>query len=403
MMAFLLTIFFVYLAWSLAAYAIPLAAVVFSKKNPSSPAMLNGEAPFLWVVGSCRNDQNAIAGLIECLKKQDYPKNRYRILILADNCADESASVARSLGVDVYERTNAEKMSKGFALTELFDVRLRHENFDGVVLFDIDARVPSDFLRRVAVHFQNGASVMQGSTLSKNPNDTLLTKVGDAVQAVIRSNQKGRSRFGFLPIMIGSHGMALSRESLVRLDWSFGTGLEADDLEVGLLCLLRGIPVSYHDDLNVTNDLPAEASAVRKQRRRWTRGSLRIARHYAFPLLKASLRGNGLAFEALVNLVLNPSFSNLFLWLSVTAGAVTLLSHFSSRWEPWMAAAWILWFADVFYFLAALALEGVKMDFKTVKGIFIYLGVRSIAAFEGLILVRSREWWTTAHGRDSQH
>ena len=62
------------------------------------------------------NEEAVVANLIESLKKQNYPKDLYDIYVIADNCTDNTAKVARDAGAIVYERFDEEKKTKGYAL-----------------------------------------------------------------------------------------------------------------------------------------------------------------------------------------------------------------------------------------------------------------------------------------------
>ena len=68
--------------------------------------------PFLIILIPCHNGVVSLPGILKCLQRQSYPKDHYRVLVLADNCTDGSANTARSFGVDVYERKDPGRMGK---------------------------------------------------------------------------------------------------------------------------------------------------------------------------------------------------------------------------------------------------------------------------------------------------
>lgn len=394
-----LPIVLTYLSAGLLMYWLPLLAAMYFKPPPVElhRPRKTSRIPQLYIVGSCHNASSSISELVHCLREQNYPQNNYRILILVDNCTDNSADIARSLGVDVYERHDTEKMGKGYALNELLEQRLRGESFDILILFDIDARVDPQFLERAADHFCQGAIALQGATLSKNPNETILARVGDIIQSVIRLHQRGRSLLGWRPLVIGSHGIALNRDSLARLGWRINTGRTGDDIELGIRCYLCDVPVTYASDLMVSNDLPSDAGAVRRQRRRWTASSLRLTPRYLVPLLRRAFRGDGGALDVLGILIL-PSFSNLFLLLTFTVAFLTVaqqLWHAPASLYLWIAV--FLWISDVLYFMAAFRTEGCVLRWKDLWGFATFLPVRAVALLEGFMLVRSKDWWPTSH------
>lgn len=389
---------FAYLAGEWLAYAVSLRAA--ARPIPVQPIVLpisETAWPRFCIVASCRDGESLIPGLVEHLRQQQYPPNRIAIWILADNCVDRSAEVARSLGVSVYERNDSQRVGKGYALNELLSERLRNESFDALVLFDIDAHVEADFLRRVAAHLTRGESALQGATRSKNPADSAFTRVGDIIQGLIRLHQRGRAALGLAPMMIGSHGIVVGRAALEKIGWRINTGRTGDDIELGLRCHAAGVQVRYAEDLEVTNDLPTTADAVRRQRRRWTCSSLRLTPFYAPRLILGCLRRIDGSFDQLFLLLWNPSFSNLFISITVFTLLMAALAWHHPVWRPWAWAAVVLWLVDVVYFMAAFRMMRLNLTWRDWKAIGAYVIVRARALIESFWQVRSRDWWPTWH------
>ena len=92
----------------------------------------------LAVLICARNEENVIGGLIESIKDQDYPEELLDIILVADNCTDNTAGVARSLGVKVYERFNSREVGKGYALEYLLsriDEDMGEDRYDAFIVF----------------------------------------------------------------------------------------------------------------------------------------------------------------------------------------------------------------------------------------------------------------------------
>jgi len=132
---------------------------------------------------------------------------------------------------------------------------------------------------------------------------------------------------------------------------------------------LRGIPICYTPDLAVINDLPSSAQAVKKQRRRWTRSIFRLTPKYIGPLMGQALRGQGAALEILCNVLLNPSFSNLFIFLTVTLLGLLSLFLFRASGGLFLSLAFALWALDLLYFKVALSLEAIPFDYRTCRAL----------------------------------
>ena len=74
---------------------------------------------------SAHNEEAVIANMVESLKELDYPKDAYDIFVIADNCSDATADAARNAGAEVYERFDAHRRGKGYALEWMFDKLFR--------------------------------------------------------------------------------------------------------------------------------------------------------------------------------------------------------------------------------------------------------------------------------------
>jgi cellulose synthase/poly-beta-1,6-N-acetylglucosamine synthase-like glycosyltransferase len=242
-----------YLAVELALYWMPLIA---ARWRPLRPLPVpTGEQPVFCIVSACRDGAACIPGLVRCMEAQPYPADKRRLFLVADHCTDDSAALARSLGMEVYERQDPAPAGKGNAVSDFLRHRLRHESFDGLIVLDIDARVDPDFLQRAAAYFATGTEVLSCATFAKNPDQTLLAHVGDVIQKLLRLHQRGRAALGLDAILYGSHGYALSRAALDRLRWRTTTGQVAEDMELRLRCGLAGLAVRYAPDLAVYNDV----------------------------------------------------------------------------------------------------------------------------------------------------
>ena len=89
-----------------------------------------------------RNEENVIGNLIDSIHKQDYPKDLITIFVVADNCTDKTATIARKKGAICYERFDNEHKTKGFALQYLvkcIEKDYKVKSFDGYFVFDSDS------------------------------------------------------------------------------------------------------------------------------------------------------------------------------------------------------------------------------------------------------------------------
>ena len=125
---------------------------------------------------AAHNEEMVIAKIIESLKDIDYPKDMYDIFVIADNCEDNTASIARKYNVNVFERKVPDKKGKGYALEWMFNKIFKMDKqYDSIAVFDADNLVSKNFLMEMNYKLCQGYKVVQGYIDSKNPNDSWIT------------------------------------------------------------------------------------------------------------------------------------------------------------------------------------------------------------------------------------
>lgn len=361
--------------------------------------------PRIVVLSACRDGAACLPGLADTFKAQTYPADRFKLVLIADHCKDDSASVGRTLGMEVYERQNPSPSGKGNSIADILQNKLRHEAFDLLVVLDVDGRVHPDFLEKVAAHANasfatHRAIAFSGATYAKNPTDSPLAQVGDMIQGVLRLHQVGRSGLGLGAVFYGSHGYILSRPALERLEWRTHTGLQAEDMELRLRCALADIEVIYARDLAMYNEVPVHRADAREQRRRWNAIYPPLISDYFRPLLRKALHGSASTWDILFGVLLLPSFANLFLYLGLSTFLFGSFSFFWPLWRSWALLTGWLWFLDLLYLICMLYVSGATFSLRALRGLLEYLGVRISAMVEGLFYLRVKDWAAAAHQED---
>ena len=115
------------------------------------------------VVIAARNEEKVIGNLLDSIKKQDYPRELVTVFVVADNCTDKTAAVAREHGAICYERFDDEHKTKGFALQFLFDrigEDYGRQSFEGYFVFDADNLLKSDYISRMNDAFDAGEKII---------------------------------------------------------------------------------------------------------------------------------------------------------------------------------------------------------------------------------------------------
>lgn len=237
---------------------------------------------------AAHNEEAVIKDIIHSLERMDYPRELYDIFVIADNCTDKTAIIARNSGALVYERTNKEKRGKGYALEWMFDKIFKMEkHYDSVVVFDADNLVSKDFLKEMNNKLCQGFKVVQGYLDSKNPSDTWIT--GSYSIAFWTSNrmfQLARNNVG-LSNQLGGTGFCIETETLKELGW--GATCLTEDLEFTCKLVLNGYKVGWAHDAVIYDEKPLTLAQSWWQRKRWMQGFADVASRYFWRLMKRAI------------------------------------------------------------------------------------------------------------------
>ena len=120
------------------------------------------------VLIAARNEQAVIGQLIDSIRGQDYPQDLLDIFVVADNCTDGTAQVARARGATVYERQNKYLVGKGYALHFLLGkIYESGKRYDGFFVFDADNLLDPHFVTEMNKAFSSGHQVVTSYRNSK--------------------------------------------------------------------------------------------------------------------------------------------------------------------------------------------------------------------------------------------
>ncbi|MHB8375713.1 MAG: glycosyltransferase family 2 protein [Dehalococcoidia bacterium] len=255
------------------------------------------------VVVPAHNEARALPALLRSLSEADYPAALVRILVVADNCDDATAAVARSLGADAYERRDTTAVGKGFALA--FGLAQLDTWHEAVVFVDADCTVSPNLFRAFNDRLAAGAEVVQAYYTMRiaGPSSTRLVREL-ALALVHRVRPLGKRWFGGSAGLKGS-GMCFSRHALDRTGWT-ASGL-AEDVEQHIRLMRQGVTVAFAPEAVVTGESPAALRDAAGQHRRWEAGRLAAARREGVPLLLSALRHrSSLQLDAAVELLVPP-------------------------------------------------------------------------------------------------
>jgi cellulose synthase/poly-beta-1,6-N-acetylglucosamine synthase-like glycosyltransferase len=210
-----------------------------------------------------------------------------RVVVIADNCSDQTAELARRGGAVAIERSDLSQVGKGHAIS----FGLRHLDADPpevVILVDADCRVSAGGLSILARAAARGNRPVQAEYLLAAPaNSSPLVVVG-ALAILLRNRvrPRGLRRLG-LPCQLTGSGMAFPWRIL--RDAPETGSLLVEDLVMGIELALQGHPAQLCPAVQISSDLPAGSVAAAGQRRRWEHGQLHTLTTYVPRLIAAGV------------------------------------------------------------------------------------------------------------------
>ena len=229
------------------------------------------------VLIAARNEELVIGPLINSLLMQDYPPERYDIWVIPNNCTDHTARAAAGFGARVLKCDRPVK-SKGEVLRFAY-ARLRGRRYDAYCVFDADNVVDSRFLREMDLACQSGAGAAQGYRDSKNPYDTPMSGCYSIYYWMMdRFYNQSRAAVGLSAMINGTGFMVAARVLEGMGGWN--THTLSEDLEMTAQCVLADVQVAWVPLAVTYDEQPLTYRESVKQRRRWSSGTIQVARQY---------------------------------------------------------------------------------------------------------------------------
>ena len=146
---------------------------------------------------AARNEKYVIGNLLDSINKQDYPQDLLTTFVVADNCTDNTAEIARSKGAICYERFDDVHKTKGFALEYLLD-RIEEDygrmSFEGYFIFDADNLLKANYISKMNDAFDSGEKIITSYRNTKNFDENWVASTY-ALHWIrsIRMNHRARS------------------------------------------------------------------------------------------------------------------------------------------------------------------------------------------------------------------
>jgi cellulose synthase/poly-beta-1,6-N-acetylglucosamine synthase-like glycosyltransferase len=301
---------------------------VLIKREPSPP--LSVSRPSIAILVPAHDEAEAIAGTVHHLRRSLEPGDR--LLVVADNCADDTAALARASGAEVLVRKENDLRGKGYA----FAAGLEHMGSgvaDVFVFVDADCRFEADGLVQLAKTTALWGTPVQCRNLMTVDRDDAGASCISEFAWRLRNDFRpsGYARLG-LPCQLFGTGMALPSR-LIR-PGLFATGHVTEDLLIGLECAVAGAPPRYLRDVTLISQFPETAEGRDQQKQRWIHGHLAIILSHAPRLVALAIHRRSLPLLALAADVMVPPLTLLAAGhAGLLAGSIMLWTA-TGEWLP---------------------------------------------------------------------
>lgn len=335
-----------------------------------------------------RNEENVIAFPVKTCLEADYPEDKIRVVVLADNCTDDTVKVARMSGAEVWEKT-IPSSGKGDVLKWGLD---QLEDAEAIAVFDADNQVDRQWFLMVNDALQGGETVVTGCRHSSNPLANMISGWYTVYWDVMNElSNRVRTNLGLSGKLTGT-GFAFRHEAIKDGGWNTRTLVE--DVEFSVQCNIKGNRVAYVPDAYYADEQPETWRAMWRQLRRWTTGGWQVARHYACPWAKAMAR--------------KPSLRLFDSYFAILTGMSVAFVHFSNILSLTVNHDW-RFFASVFggvivmsWFMgfSAVALSkrgGSKSGWLAIITFPVFSLILSASVLVTLVYP-TRKWKPIAHG-----
>ncbi|HWA99959.1 MAG TPA: glycosyltransferase family 2 protein [Pirellulales bacterium] len=360
------------------------------RKRPLVSAAAAYAAPRIDVLIPAHNEQQVLAETLANLADELSPHDR--VWVIADNCTDATAEIARAAGVHVLERHDASRRGKGYALDFALR-RIAHDHGNVVVVIDADCALSPGSLEAMASLAMSTRRPVQASYAmlaadSHSPRD-FVSQFAVLVKNVVRP--LGMSSVQ-LPCMLTGSGMAFPWAVLQKA--RLATGNIVEDMKLGIDLVLAGHAPLFCPEASVTAPLPTKHSAAVSQRTRWEHGHLQTMVSQIPRLLWAAIvqRRPRLVATAL-DLAVPPLSLLVLAWVTATCAAM-IEGVRTGFWLPSVVSA-----ATGGVMFAAMLLVNRTFNpsggWRTMASVPIYV-VTKMPIYAGFVRRRQTDWVRTA-------
>lgn len=277
------------------------------------------------IIIPARNEAGVIGNLINSIHAQKYPSAMVDIFVLADNCSDNTAEVARAAGAIVYQRNNMQQVGKGYALNHIFNIILgsyEYKNYEGFFVFDADNLLDENYIAEMNKMFDGGYRVLTSYRNSKNYGYNWIS-AGYALWFLREAEYLNNSRMLLKTSCAISGTGFLIHKDIIEDNCGWKYFLLTEDIEFSIDQVLKGEKIGYCGKAVVYDEQPVSFEQSWNQRLRWSKGFYQVLRKYGVELVKTAILPGKNRFSS-YDMLMTIMPALLITLLSITINAVFL-------------------------------------------------------------------------------
>ncbi len=364
-------------------------AVAAVKTIPSTAK--EGRRPSIAILIPAHNEERIISQTLNSISPQ--LQNNDRLLVVADNCSDDTANIARKFSKHVIERRDETQCGKGYALDFGLQFLADNEPPEIVIIIDADCKLSETCIDLLAKKAVSENKPVQALYLMEAPENKSLTQaVAEFAWRVKNQVRPLGAMYLELPCQLMGSGMAFPWELLQKVNLAHGNMVE--DMKLGIDLAVLGYAPAFCPGAVVTSEFPVSQDITNTQRKRWEHGHLTTIISEVPRLIAAAIKQKdkkllGMALDLSV-----PPLSLLGLCLMIAVSLAAVLTVITNNTVPIQILSILISFFMAAVFTAWFKFAREIMTLKDLCGIPFYI-LRKIPLYFSFLLNRQRDWVKT--------
>jgi len=334
---------------------------------------------------------NTLPAIISQLKSNDM------LLVVADNCTDNTSSIAESCGAKVIERKDDKQRGKGYALDFGLQFIAENDPPEIVIIIDADCSLSSDCIEILAQRAKIENKPIQALDLMKAPKNKSITQEIAEFAWVVKNQVRplGLMHLG-LPCQLMGTGMAFPWQLLSQANLAHGNMVE--DMKLGIDLAVQGFTTTFCPEARVTSEFPVSQQVASAQRTRWEHGHLSMIFAETPRLLKQAIHKRDMSLLSMALDLSVPPLSVLGLSLVGMLSIALCLAFFSVYLIPAIFMTSLSGIFAVAVFTAWYRFGREIVAFKTLCAVPLYI-LHKIPLYFSFLIKRQQDWVKTERRR----